>query len=151
MDLVQDGLRVRFEYRDDDGTGIVGVEVRSSGFAGESGAWFTDNDLLGFAEQLHVYPLADQQVRLSSGYETDDGIDEHVGLTVRAAGRRGAIAVTAHLATPADQVDHDYPAGSVRVEVLTSYEALGRFAAEIRNLVAGTLKEARLDADVVGG
>jgi hypothetical protein len=59
--------------------------------------------------------------------------------------------VVAHLAVPAEHPT--YPGSSlseVRVEVLTSYEALGRFSAELRSLVAGTADTARLDAEVVG-
>ena len=34
--------------------------------------------------------------------------------------------------------------------MLASYEALGRFAAELRRLVAGTADEPRLDAEALG-
>lgn len=150
VELERDGLRVRYEYRDDDGTGVLTAEVRFGGFAGESRAWFSDGDLLEFADHLRTYPLGEQQFHVSGGYRTDDGVDEHVGMTVRAIGFRGLTGVAAHLATPPDRVDYGASVSEVRVEVLTSYEALGRFASELRNLVAGNLQEAWLDADLVG-
>jgi hypothetical protein len=57
----------------------------------------------------------------------------------------------AHLAAPAEHPS--YPGSSlseVCVEVLTSYEALGRFSVELRRLVEGTADEARLDVEVLG-
>jgi hypothetical protein len=38
----------------------------------------------------------------------------------------------------------------VRVEVLTSYQALARFADELDHLVRGALDQASLDAEIVG-
>jgi hypothetical protein len=150
VELEKEGLRVRYEYRDDDGTGVLTVEVWFGGFAGESRAWFSDGDLLEFADQLRTYPLGEEQFHVSGGYRTDAGVDEHVGMTVRAIGFRGLTGVVAHLATPPDRVNYGASISEVRVEVLTSYEALGRFASELTDLVAGRLEEAWLDADLVG-
>jgi hypothetical protein len=148
----RDGLLLRYEYRDTDGTGKLAAEVRFAGFAGASEAWFSDEDLTSFADQLSTYPLGDSQLRIAGGYGADDdGFEEHVGLTVRALGRRGQIGVIAHLATPTDDQPHPGASPSeVSVAVLTSYEALARFSVELRLLVAGTADEARLDAEVLG-
>jgi hypothetical protein len=146
-----DGLVLRYEYRDTDGTGVLGAEARFAGFAGASSAWFSDEDLLGFADQLTTYPLGDSEFSLSGGYGLDEDYEERVGLTVRAVGLRGQVGVMAHLATPAEHPT--YPGSSmseVRIEVLTSYEALGQFSAELKRLVAGTADEAQLDAQVLG-
>jgi hypothetical protein len=146
-----DGLVLRYDYRDTDGTGELGAEVRFGGFAGASSAWFSDEDLLTFADQLTTYPLGDSVFDISGGYGSDEDFEERVGLTARAVGLRGQVGVVAHLAVPAEHPT--YPGSSlseVRVEVLTSYEALGRFSAELRSLVAGTADTARLDAEVVG-
>ena len=52
-------------------------------------------------------------------------------------------------ATPSEFSDSSRaPANEVRVEVLTSYEAMGRFSTELVRLVTGTAQAARLDADV---
>jgi hypothetical protein len=151
VELTRDGVVVRYGYRDDDGTGVVTVEARFGGFSGVSQAWFADDDLLEFAAQLRTYPLGDQRVEVSGGYETEDGrVDEHVGLTVRAVGHRGLVGVLAHLATPPDHFDYGAIASEMRVEVLTSYEALGKFSHELARLVRGEGDEAELDAEVVG-
>jgi hypothetical protein len=142
---------VRYDYRDDDGTGIVAVEARFRSFAGASAAWFTDDDMLQFADQLLTYPLGNRRIQVSGGYGSEDGgIDEHVGLTVRAIGHRGLVGVQAHVATPDDHVHHGASVSEVRVEVLTSYEALGRFSRELARLIKGEQNEAELDAEVVG-
>ena len=141
---------LRYEYRDTDRTGELG-EVRFGGFAGASSAWFSDEELLGFADQLTTYPLGDSEFSVSGGYGSDDDFQERVGLIARAVGGRGQVGVVAHLAAPAEHPT--YPGSSlseVRVEVLTSYEALGRFSAELRRLVEGTADEARLDVEVLG-
>jgi hypothetical protein len=39
-----------------------------------------------FADQLRTHPVGAQQFQLSGGYRTDDGVDERIGLTVRASG-----------------------------------------------------------------
>jgi hypothetical protein len=149
--LTRDGMVVRYVYRDDDGTGIVGVEARFGSFAGASAAWFADDSLLEFADQLCTYPLGDQRFQVSGGYRSEDGeVDEHVGLTVRAIGHRGLVGVLAHLATPDDHVDYGALVSEVRVEVMTSYEALGRFSHGLARLIRGERDEAELDAEVVG-
>jgi hypothetical protein len=149
--LTHDGLVIRYDYRDDDGTGIVAAEAAFSGFGGASEAWFSDADLLEFANQLRTFPLGSQRFRISGGYGREDGgVDEHVGLTVRAIGLRGLVGVLAHLATPPDHTAYGASPSDVRVEVLTSYEGLGRFASDLAQLVKGDLDEARLDAEVVG-
>lgn len=146
-----DGLVLRYEYRDDDETGVLGVEVRFAGFAGASSAWFSDEDLLGFADRLLTYPLGDSEFGVSGGYGRDEDFEERVGLTARAVGGRGQVGVVAHLASAAEHPTYSGTSLSeVRVEVLTSYEALGRFSAELRRLVEGTADEARLDAEVLG-
>lgn len=151
MGLTDDGLLVQYAYRDDDETGIVTVEARFGGFSGTSEAWFANAELLNFAHQLRTYPLGSQQFRVSGGYSSEDGgVDEHVGLAVRAVGLRGLVGVLAHLATPPDHANHGASPSDVRVEVLTSYESLGRFASDLRRLVRADLEEARLDAEVVG-
>jgi hypothetical protein len=145
------GLVLRYDYRDTDGTGALGAEVRFGGFAGASSAWFSDEGLLTFASQLTTYPLSDSEFAISGGYGSDEDFEEHVGLTARAVGLHGQVGVVVHLAIPADRRTHPESASSeVRVEVLTTYGALGRFSAELRRLVEGTADEARLYAEALG-
>ena len=97
-----------------------------------------------------THPLGDAVFHIAGGTGTDDGFEEHVGLTV-ALGVRGQVAVAAHLAASADRDSNPGSSrGEARIEVLTSYGALQRFSAELRDLVAGTADEARLDAVVPG-
>lgn len=153
MGLTGDGLVARWQDRDADQTGWLEVEARFDGFAGTSAAWFWDEDLLRFANDLGTYPLGDQRFQLSGGDYSGPGGSrvEHVGLTVHAIGVRGQVGVIVHLAVRDSHVMHEQVTFSeVRVEVLTSYEALGRFASELRYLVGGELDEASLDAEIAG-
>ena len=147
-----DGLVLRYEYRDTDATGRLSAEVQVDGFAGTSSAWFGEAELVEFAARLLTYPLGDTELHLRGGYGTDGGaFEEHVGLTVRAVGRRGQVGVVAHLETPAGHHAHLGSSPSeVRVEVLTTYEALARFSSELTRLVAGMADQAGLDAEVLG-
>ena len=153
MGLTGDGLVVRWTYRDTDQTGVLAVEARFGDFAGASHAWFSDDDLQLFADKVRTYPLGDQRFQVSGGYFAgpDTSLIEHVGLTVRAIGLRGQVGVIAHLAVPDDQVRYNgATASEVRIEVLTSYEGLGRFASELSDLIEGNLEEASLDAEIAG-
>jgi hypothetical protein len=153
MELTRDGLVVRWLDRDADQTGDLEVEARFDGFAGVSAASFWDEHLLRFADDLGTYPLGDQRFQLSGGYSNGPGGSrvEHVGLTVHPIGVRGQVGVIVHLAVRDNHVRHEQVTPSeVRVEVLTSYEALGRFASELRHLVAGEVDEASLDAEIAG-
>ena len=151
MEQERDGLVIRYAYRDTDQTGEIDAHVRFNGFSGAASAWFTDEALLEFARELLTYPLGAHQVRLSGGYgETDGDIEEHVGLTVGALGGRGQIGVLTHLARPTDHNGNDGSVSEVRVEVFTSYEALGRFSSDLARLVQGTAAEAQLDAERLG-
>ena len=119
-------------------TGELTVEVAFRGFAGTSSACFDQGDLLAFAERLLTYPLGDEPLRIWGGFAEPDVV--HVGLTVRAIGRRGQLGVLARLAAA-------YETREVTVEVPTSYEALRRFAEDLARLVRGAADEARLDAE----
>lgn len=145
-----DGLLARWDYRDTDGTGKLEVAARYQGFAGRSAAWFGDGDLRSFANGLAAtYPLGEREFSVSGGYSSPD--EEHVALSVRARGRRGQLGVTVHLAVPSDhRSDVEWSSSDVRLEILTTYEALGRFASELRHLVDGNVDEARLDAERLG-
>jgi len=146
--LDDDGLLVRWEFRDTDGTGKLEVAAQYQGFAGQSAAWFSDADLLTFADRLTTFPLGEQHISISGGYL--DPAEDHVALTVQARGRRGQLGVTAHLVVPRDyRSDVEWSSSEARLEVLTTYEALGRFASELRHLVSGQVEEARLDAETL--
>lgn len=145
----EDGLVARFS-RDDDGTGELAVDVRFRDFSGSSAAWFHEHELLAFTDQLCGFPLAeDDPVRVAGGYWSQERsgelAEEHVSLSVLPSGRRGQLEVTAHVATPSDY--GRLGAVDARVVLPTTYEALRRFAGELRLVVRGQAPEARLDVE----
>lgn len=76
--------------------------------------------------------------------------EEHVGLTVQARGRRGQLGVTVRVSTPSDdRSDSSWSSRTVVVEVLTTYEAVSRFASEVEHLQDGPGSEAWLVAEVM--
>lgn len=145
------GLVLRYVDRGD-GYGGLETRVSSAGFTGHSMAWIDEDELLRFADELLVYPMVEGYVvELSGGYASDarHPAEEHVGLRVQARGTRGQVGVTVHLQSDlATGPPNRWTPSEVRVEVLTSYEALGRFSSELRHLVGGTSDDARLEADV---
>ncbi len=143
-----DGLVVRYDS-EGDGTGRLQVEVRFDGFSGISDGWSSDMAIRDFARRLLTYPLrASAQVTLTTGFDSPP--EEHVGLAVRAVGNRGQVGVLTHLATPSTAMsDCQWSVSEVRVEVLTSYEALKRFSSELEHLLRRDVAEARLDAELL--
>lgn len=142
-----DGLLLRYVDRDSDGTGELWAQARFGDFAGASSAWFSDEEVLRFAEQLATDPLGEPRCHIrGGGGAADESFEEHVGLTV-GVGMRGQVGVMAHLALPSSRLSN---AGSTRsearVEVVTTYGALQRFSSELRQLIAGTSDNAWLEA-----
>lgn len=144
-----DGLHLVYAWRDDvEALGKVAASVCFDGFSGTASAFFEDDALLLFASQLRSYPFGDAVVRVAGGYQ--EPVEEHVILTVQARGRRGQLGVLVQLATPSDDLsDGEWSRRQLSVEVLTTYEALGRFATEVEHLVRATATDAHLAAEVL--
>lgn len=144
-----DGLLLTYVWADEDAHyGEVVAAVSFEGFAGRASAYFEHDDLRGFARELRRYPFGQARAVLTSGYEQP--VEEHVGLTVQSRGRRGQLGVTVRLNTPSDdRSDLSWSSRTVVVEVLTTYEALGRFASEVEHLQDGPGAEAWLAAEVM--
>jgi hypothetical protein len=142
-----DGLLLRYLDRDSDGTGELWVHARFGDFAGASSAWFSDDELLRFAEQLSADPLGESRCHIAGGGSAaDESFEEHVGLTV-GLGIRGQVGLMAHLALPSSRLSNAGSARSeARVEILTTYGALQRFSSDLRQLVAGRADKAWLEA-----
>lgn len=142
-----DGLLLRYVDRDSDGTGELWAQARFGNFAGASSAWFSDDELLRFAEQLLNDPHGESACHIAGGGSAaDESFEEQVGLTV-GLGIRGQVGLMAHLALPGSPLGNAGSARSeARVEVLTTYGALQRFSSELRQMVAGTADEAWLEA-----
>lgn len=135
-----------------DGYGALEASVGFAGFAGESMAWIDEEALLRFAGELLVYPMAEGYVATLSGGlggDADQPYEEHVGLRARGRGTRGQVGVTVHLQSDPAGHPNRWTPSELSVEVLTSYEALGRFSSELRHLVAGTSDDAHLEVDVL--
>lgn len=148
-DVGGDGLRLTCVWRDDDTPhGEFVASVRSDGFSGTASAYFEDEALHRFATQLRRYPLGTDLIRLAGSHGVGE---ESVSLTVRSRGRRGQIGVLVRLVTPSDaHSDLEWSSKTLSVEVLTSYEALGRFASELEHLADGPWTDAWLAAEVLG-
>lgn len=136
-------------FDDGDGTGTGELTVRASfdGFSGVGAAYFGDDQLLRFAEQLLAFPLPEgNPVEVFGGFwsRTADVLEEeHVGLRVLPVGRRGQVTIRTHLATPRGGV----PVQEVTVDVLTSYEALRRLSSDLAALVRGEVEEVGVKAE----
>jgi hypothetical protein len=144
----EDELTARWDGDDGDGTGRLTIEARSSGFAGRGRAWFDRESVLEFASQLAMFPIpADGSVSLSGGHGTSSAYIEHLGIGVVPLDVRGQVDVQLHLANevwPGNPPEGSY---ETRMHVLTTYPNLGRFAAELRAVVNGTLPTAALLGD----
>jgi hypothetical protein len=146
-----DGLLLRYVDRDSDATGELWAQARFGDFAGASSAWFSDDELVRFADQLSTHPLGELRCHIAGGGNAaDESFEEYVGLTV-GLGMRGQVGLIAHLALPTSRLSNAGSARSeARVEVLTTHGALQRFSSELRQLVAGTEDRAWLEAVAPG-
>lgn len=136
------------EYLDvEDGSGRLTVHASFEGFSGVGAAYFDNGQLLRFAERILAFPLSQEgSVELAGGFwsRTADVLEEeHVGLRVLPVGQRGQVSIRVHLATPAGEDANQ----EITVDVLTSYEALRRFSADLVALVNGLVREVTVGAE----
>lgn len=134
-------------FDDGDGTGELTVRASFDGFSGVGAAYFSDDQLLRFAERLLALPLPEgEAVELCGGFwsRTGDVLEEeHVGLRVLPIGAARAGDHPHHLATPTGGV----PVQEVTVDVLTSYEALRHLSSDLPALVQGEVEEVHVTAE----
>ena len=145
-------LRLYFQ-RDSDGTGELFVEATSDGFAGRASAWFSDGQLLRFAQALDAFPLRDPFPTLHGGFwSSTPGVptieQEHVGLEVRPLGRRGTVAVTARLAAPESPGEGTVLPKRLALTFVADYAELQRFAEAVAALAQGRSDQAALVSEV---
>lgn len=146
-----DSLRARFDD-DQDGTGKLLVRVSAGGFSGEGGAYFVVGKLEDFAEALSVFPLSNERrPSIAGGFwskELRGTLDqEHLAIQAYPVGLRGQIGVQVRMATELWGDERPESQNAVRVELLTTYERLARFARELKSLVRGTVEEAVLEGE----
>jgi hypothetical protein len=145
-------LRLSLE-RDDDGTAELIAHVNAGGFAGVSSAWFNVDEISKFARQLGQYPIDfDSPVQLAGGFWTKgqrEVLDEtHLSLRVYSVSSRGQVGIHVLLATRSCPDMRPESRCSVK-ELLTSYQALAPFSAELLALTEGARSEAILYEDLL--
>jgi hypothetical protein len=141
-------IRMTFSS-DDDGTGELTVTAGAQGFAGVGSAWFNADDLEAFASRLAEYPLSHPMPAIAGGWGNEPGVlsQEHVGISTYPVGSKGQIGVQVRLATPELETDSALSRRAVQLEVLTTYERLGRFARQLGAMIRGEVPEAVLEAE----
>lgn len=134
---------------DDDGTGELFVEASSKGFSGIGSAWFNKTELLDFAKSISMYPLSNDNLpKISGGFWRKDVIDEleqeHLAISVYPTDGKGNLGIQIKLAT---EIWNEYRPESqhiVKLEILTSYNALELLSKEIVALLNNRIEKAIL-------
>ncbi len=147
LDVSDEFLEARWGGDDGDGIGRLTIHASASGFAGIGSAWFNQERVLEFAQEISCYPLDPTTERvIVGGYGSPEEMQVLVALRAYQVGSSGQVGVRVQLAS---DVLGDDPARQCRVdlELLTAYEALGRFSRQLRGLIEGTAVTARLDGD----
>lgn len=144
---------VRFRFFDEgDGTGELEAAFSADGFAGTGRAYFDVARLSDRVNELAAFPLPSPNgIEIQGGYWESTGgadvlIQEHIGLTVRPAGATGNLALSLRVAIPGKD-SKEPPRYLASAQLPTSYEALARFAAEMKALLKGEVSEVVLEAD----
>lgn len=138
---------------DSDGTIELVVEVAAGGFAGSSSAWFSVDDVRKFAQAIMAYPLdvSDQPLLVGGHWDKNErGIlaDPHVSIRAYPVGARGQVGLRIRLATPGWDDARPDELSLVETEILTTYQSLGEFAAQLSSTALGE-HSVTLEADVL--
>jgi hypothetical protein len=129
-----------------DGTGKLTVLASANDYSGRASAWFDAASVAQFAELLEGFPLpSTEPIELASGF-TDQ---EQIGIRVGPVGVKGQISVAVHLATPRWPDTRAESVQDVRLEVLTTYEHVGRFAGELAAVVRGEQDSTRIRGETL--
>lgn len=121
--------------RDDgDGIGELTVRAQARGFSGIGAAWFDRQTVLAFATDLDRYPLDVAGLpNLEGGYGNAPDFQPLLRLRAYPIGIQGQLGVRVVL------VSDDYHTRerqcSVDLELVTSYQAVARFVAELRGII----------------
>jgi hypothetical protein len=144
-------LQLRFDD-EGDGTGKLVARAESGGFAGEGGAYFSVSEIEAFAAALAGFPLPEQpRPSLSGGFWKKDNSgeldQEHLGLVAYPVDKRGYLGMQVRIATEIWERDRSESQRTVRLEIVTAYEPLGRFSRDLIALVRGSMEEAELEGE----
>lgn len=135
-------LRFRYEP-DDDWCGKLIVMCEANGFAGEGEAWFSPDDLRGFAKATQAYPLPKESPpSLRGGLGDEEGNIEHVhvGIRFEPHDMRGMIRATVQLATQVYYKEEEL-AGAAVIRFLLTYGDLAPFGSAFADLIDGKTEE----------
>lgn len=148
---LEDRLIVRYGNEGGDGIGQLTVEAHSFGFSGRSSAWFDHASLVGVANRLTTFPLpTEDPIEFSGGYGGEDEYIEDVGVRFHPLGHRGQVRARVHLASEIFRRDPGIGERlEVRLDLLTTYAHLERFAMDFRTVLADRASEAVLLSEVL--
>jgi hypothetical protein len=99
---------------------------------------------------LSQYPLPkDQPCSLTGGFAESRGqpSQEHVGIDAYPVNRRGYIGMQVRMATPDWGETRPESQRIAQLEIVTTYEPLGRFSRDILAMLSGTLDAATLEGE----
>ena len=139
---------------DDDGTAELFAQFEANGFAGNGSAWFDLLDLQTKADDFGKYPLqAAEMPCIEGGYWKKDGSkeieQEHLHISAYPINLRGGLGVRIRASTPFQHDDELRAQHSASVELKVTYEQLGRFSSELKELARGNLKEVLLEEEPI--
>jgi hypothetical protein len=146
-------LRLRLEP-DTDGTAELFVEVAHTPFAGTGSAWFSPREISEFGRRLQqTYPIPQgTSLVLAGGYwnstQPPTLKQTHVGLSFYPLGGTGTIGVHVELHTPLQRDERPESQFSLSVELMTYYEPLRAFGANVVSLAEGKVPMAELECNV---
>lgn len=134
-------IELRFEP-DSDGTGALFASARCGNFSGAGEAWFGQDEILSFGAKLQsCFPLAaGAELRLYGGYWESNASpprlkDVLVGIRVYPVGSTGEIGVHLQLGDGRHEGQRPESRGFASFELMTTYEDIQRFGAQIQSLL----------------
>jgi hypothetical protein len=138
-----------YEY----GTGELFAYAETGGFAGRASAYFDIFRIEEFANALSEYPLPlRQRCSLASGFgprAPEPLHEEHLSIEVYPIDSTGHIGVQVRMATPLWNDTRPDSQRTAKLELLTTYEPLGRFSRDLLAVIKGTAEEAVLDEEMI--
>lgn len=136
-----------------DETGEPFAEAATQGFAAKAAAYFNIDDIKEFAKSISEYPLPDRRrCSLASGFGSrTPGVlhQEHLSIEVYPIDSRGHIGLQVRMATPVWPEQRVDSQRAAKLELLTTYEPLGKFDRDLLALMEGKTQEAALEEEMI--
>jgi hypothetical protein len=132
------------------GTGELDVEAEVDGYSGRSHACFNKDEIERFAVALSQCPLPkDQPCSLTGGFGESPGqpAQEHVGIDAYPVNRRGYIGIQVSMATPVWSETRPESQRIAQLEIVTTYEPLGKFSRDILAMLSGKVDAATVEGE----